>query len=367
MRAALLFVAFFSGILAAQTDTDRLLKQAVDEQQRGDLAAAVRDYRKVLASRPGQVEIEVNLGAALAQMGKFDDAIAAYRQALPHLKDKNPVLLNLGLAYYKKADFENARQQFEKLHAAQPDNIQAVILLADCDLRVDKIDSAVSLLEPFEVKHSQNLDFEYVLGSALIKTNGRRREGVARIEKVAEIGRSADSYMFAGKTLLELNEYSQALQDLEQALRLNPDLPGLYTLVGTARDKTGDVAKAEPAFREALRRDPDDFDANLYLGAILYKRHEIEEGRHYLQNALRIRPGDSIARYESAMLDSTAGDYAGAVSKLEQLTRDDPDWLDPHVQLATLYYRLHRPDDGQKERQIVDRLTAEEQAKGPPK
>jgi hypothetical protein len=33
--------------------------------------------------------------------------------------------------------------------------------------------------------------------------------------------------------------------------------------------------------------------------------------------------------------------------------------------LATLYYRLHRHEDGAKERQIVDSLTAKQQPQGP--
>ena len=40
-----------------------------------------------------------------------------------------------------------------------------------------------ALLEPLESKYSQNMDFEYVLGSALITTKGRRREGVERMRE----------------------------------------------------------------------------------------------------------------------------------------------------------------------------------------
>ena len=42
------------------------------------------------------------------------------------------------------------------------------------------------------------------------------------MEKVAKAGSGADAYMIAGATLLQLNEYEQARQDLEQALRLKP-------------------------------------------------------------------------------------------------------------------------------------------------
>ena len=46
-------------------------------------------------------------------------------------------------------------------------------------------------------------------------------------------------------------------------------------------------------FREALKTNPDDFDANLYLGMILYKRRDIDEARGYLDRALRLKPTDS--------------------------------------------------------------------------
>jgi hypothetical protein len=51
----------------------------------------------------------------------------------------------------------------------------------------------------------------------------------------------------------------------------------------------------------------------------------------------------------------------GAVGDLETVVRRDPGWMQAHVQLAALYYRLNRPQDGLKERQIVDRLSAEQQ------
>lgn len=368
MRVAFLFLVLFPVALVAQeANPDQLLKQAMDEQQHGDFSAAIRDYRKVLELRPNEVQAKVNLGAALVRIGQFDEAIAMYRTALTSLKDKNPVLLNLALAYYKKGDFEHAREQFEILHDAQPNEVRVVILLGDSDLRTGKAEAALALLEPLESKYSQNMDFEYVLGSALINSKGRRREGIARMEKVAKAGSGADAYMIAGATLLQLNEYELARKDLEEALRLNPRLPGLYTLVGTARDKTGDVKEAESAFREALKTNSDDFEANLYLGAILYKRRDIDEAKGYLDRALRLKPTDSMARYEAAMLKSTSGDYETAARELEVLVKDDPDWLEPHVELATLYYRLHRPEDGAKERQIVDSLTAKQQAQGPGK
>ena len=137
--------------------------------------------------------------------------------------------------------------------------------------------------------------------------------------------------------------------------------------MGQARDQTGATKEAEAAFREALKVDPNDFESNLFLGAILYKRRDTDEARIYLDRALALNPKDNTARYEAAMLKSTTGESAAAAELLEQLVKDDPNWLDPHVELANLYYKLHRPQDGARERAIVDKLTAEQQSKGPGK
>jgi tetratricopeptide (TPR) repeat protein len=360
----LLMAVFAAPAFAQQPNPDQLLNSAIDAQQRGEYKTAIRDYRKLLELRPNMVEARVNLGAALAHEGDFDGAIAMYRSALPLVPQKNAVLLNLALAYYKKGDFARAGEQFEAVHTAQPNDVRIAILLGDTDVHLGKADSAVAMLEPLESRNTQNFDFEYAYGSALIKA-GKRRDGVARMEKVATLGRSADAYLLAGATLLDLNEFEAARRDLDAALNLNPKLPRVYSLAGMARDKTGDITAAETAFREALKIDPEDFDANLYLGAILYKQRKMDEAKPYLDAALRLNPKSYMARYEFAMFKSTSGQYEEAARDLEKLVKDDPEWLEPHEELATLYYKLHRPEDGAKERAVVEKLTAEQQAKGP--
>jgi len=365
MRGVLLIFALLSALAAAQqANPDQLLNSAIEAQQRGDFQTAIHEYRQFLELRPHMIEAQVNLGAALVHVGQFDAAIAEYRSALASAPaEKIPILLNLGLAYYKKGNFENARQQFEPVHSAEPTNVRVAILLGDTDVRLGKYAAAVTMLEPLEDKNAENLDFEYVLGSALIKA-GQRREGVLKIETVAKSGHSADAYMLAGSTLLDLNEYEQARSDLDAALTLNPKLPGLYSLAGTARDKTGNVKDAEAAFREALKMNRDDFTANLYLGAILEKRRDLGEAKTYLERALQLNPSSSMAGYEVAMLKSTSGEYDAAVQGLEKVVQEDPNWLEPHVELASLYYKLHRPADGARERQLVEKLTAQQQAQG---
>jgi tetratricopeptide (TPR) repeat protein len=349
---------------AQPPNADQLFSQAVQAQQGGDYAAAIRDYRELLAERPGMVDAHINLGAALAHTGDFDEAIRQYRIALPNAADKAGVRLNLGLAYYKKGDFAAAAQEFEQLRRQRPQDPQLAILLGDSEVKLSRGAEAAAMLTPLETANRANTDFEYVLGTALIAA-GKRRDGVERLEKVAEATHAADTYFLAGSTQMDLNEYDAARRDFEKALELDPKLPRIYALTGMARDKTGDPAAAAEMFRKALAGNPDDFDANLYLGAILAKRRETAEAKQYLDRALHLDPASSMAQYEMALWKSTTGDYQEAAAELESIVKADPDWLEPHIELATLYYRLHRPAEGAKEREIVARLTAEKQSKGP--
>jgi tetratricopeptide (TPR) repeat protein len=365
---------------------DQLFSSAVDAQQRGDFPTAIRDYQKLLQTHPNMGEARANLGAALAHTGQYDQAIAQYKLALPIAPDKDGVRLNLGLAYYKKgvaeteqaqgqknpqalADLSQAVEQFQQLRKLRPDgsstnDTQIAILIAYAELPAGRGPDAVATLLPLEAANAANPEFEYVLGEAQI-ASGSPREGAARLSKLADATQSPDAYYLAGTTYLDLNDITLARTNLEAALKLNPQLTRIYTLVGMARDKSGDQAAAEPAFREAVKQNPDDFEANLYLGAILYKRRATDEAKPFLDKALQLHPNDAMARYENAMWDSNAKKYEEAAKLLESVEQSDPNWLDPHVELATVYYRLHRPEDGARERAIVDKLTVQQQTKGP--
>ena len=112
-----------------------------------------------------------------------------YKSALASAPTNAQLILNLGLAYYKKGDYKSAHDQFETLHKAQPNDLRVAILLGDTSVRTGNPGSAVALLTPFEPANSDNLDLEYALGSALI-ASGKLHDGVQRIQKVAEAGNS---------------------------------------------------------------------------------------------------------------------------------------------------------------------------------
>ena len=345
-------------------DVDGLLRKAIAEQQQGDVKSAIDDYRKVLAVRPGMAEARANLGAALADAGDLDGAIAEDSRALANAPDKTAVRMNLALAYYKKGDWQNARSAFAEVHAARPGDLNAAMLLGYSEVKLGQPNAAVILLTPLEAEHASNMDFEYVLADALIE-DGRLDQGLPRMEKSARATRSVDAFVIAGSARLHRREFKEGEADLDEAAKLDPNFPGLQTLVGQAHDALGDTDGARPAFEAALRQDSRDFMANLYLGTMLLKDRDLDHARPMLELAVQLQPHMPQARLQLAKLNSMTGKYDEAAATFEDLEKGDPNWLDPHIELAALYYKLHRPEDGQRERDIVQQLESKEQKTGP--
>jgi tetratricopeptide (TPR) repeat protein len=356
----LALIAGTSPALAQAADPQQLFQEAVAAQQRGDSAAAVRDYRELLRLHPESVAARVNLAATLADLGRFGEAIEQCRIVLATDSSNRMARIDLALAYRGNKDLANATEELERLHKKDASDGQVTMLLADCLAQSGQYAEAISLLAPLEATERDNLDLEWSLGSAMIHA-GQTQQGLARVEKVAAQGSNADAYLLAGQTRLAMNQFDLAQRDAEAARDLKPDLAGLSTLSGMILEQLGDYDASETALKTALTMNADDFNAHLYLGGIYYFKRDMGQAKLHLTHALQLQPSSAQARYELALVARADGQLNTAMQYLETLVRQFPDWLQPHVELAALYYRLHRPEDGAREREIVDRMMAAQQ------
>ena len=85
--------------------------------------------------------------------------------------------------------------------------------------------------------------------------------------------------------------------------------------------------------------------------------------RALIAKALLLRPADLNARYQLAAIELAEGEVDPSRRRLEQIVKEAPAFTAAHVTLATIYYRLKRKADGDRERGIVQRLNVEAQAK----
>jgi len=337
-----------------------LFNQAVAAQEQGDDTAALRLYRQLLTLHPEAVLVRINLGATLAHLKRFGEAIEQYRIALASDPNNRVARMNLAIALQQGGEATKAIVELELLHNADPEDGQSVLLLADCYVQAGRAVDAVALLSPLEHDQRDDADFEWSLGSALIQA-GRAQEGVERVETAANKGQRADAWLLAGQTRLGLSQFDLADKDLKAATELNPTIPGSHTLQGMIQEQTADYDRAESSLLKALTDDPNDFNAHYYLGAIHYFKRDMEKARTHLTRALQLQPESAQARFEMALVELADGQLDAALRDLLIVASATPGWLQPHVKLSSLYYRLRRPEDGAKEKQIVDRLMAADQ------
>jgi tetratricopeptide (TPR) repeat protein len=342
------------------------LTKALDAHKAGNMEEAVREYRAFLVTKPGSVEARSNLGAALARLGRYDEAVAEYKAALKLTPSQPGVSLNLALAYYKQGGFSAAARELSALRALLADAFpaQAALLLADSWLQLGENERVIKLLEPAAAQSPGDLAIAYALGTALAREK-RIEEGQRYLDKILRHGESAEAHLLMGTALMNAVDYAAALKEFEKAVALNPQLPAANGFHGLVLMATGDSLAAARAFEAELALNPNDFQANLNLAVIRKQDQQYDDANRFLARALRVRPGDFGVRFQQAAILVAQNKTEPARVELESLVKQAPKFTEAHVALATVYYRLKRKADGDRERALVQQLNAEAQARQP--
>jgi tetratricopeptide (TPR) repeat protein len=362
-KAAYLLVLILAVTVRAQTP-QQLVQEGLDKQRIGDLEGAATDYRQFLRIHPEATAIHSNLGAALAGLGQFEEAISEYKIALKQSPTLVEARLNLAVCYFKMGRIDDATTQLEKVHTESPGNHQAVLLLADCYMQMSREKDVVRILKPEEQKYPDDLAVAYLLGTALIRQK-RVEEGQVLVDRILRNGDSAEAHLMLGTAKMGASDFVGARDEFAKANALDPNLPEVHVLYAKAVMLTGDSDLSEKEFAAELRVDPFNFDANLQLGAMAKQAQNYADAKKYFERAAETRPGDPGVRYQLALLSVDEGGLDKAREMLEGLVKESPQFLEAHVTLALVYYRLKRPEDSKREREIVQKLTAEVQAKQP--
>jgi tetratricopeptide (TPR) repeat protein len=314
------------------------------------------------------VDVRSNLGAAYSRLGRYEEAIEQYKQALALNNYNEAIRFNLALAYYKAAWFSEAATELTRFLDAAPKSLpersNAVRLLADCEVRLGEYKKVIALLSPLAETDPSDRTVAYLLGSALIG-DGQADKGQVIIDRVFHDENSAEARLLMGSILLLADDGQGAIKEFERALELNPKLPTLRAWYGRALMRMGDGDKAKTVFKSELADNPNDFEANLYLGILLRQGKLFEDAFAYLSRAVQLRPRDQQAHYHLAAVLVARGLPNQARPLLESVIQEHPDFIEAHVLLAFVYYRLNRNADGKREEAIIQKLNTEQQSKQP--
>jgi len=375
-RGAVAVISFFiaGAVLAGhvsaqgQADVEREFERATQLHQTGDLQGAVRAYQAILDKNPARADVRSNLGAAYSALGRYEEAIEQYKRALIIDSSNYAIRFNLGVAYYKAAWFSEAAAELERfVTAAQADNPTAAnarLVLADCLVRLGEYKKVIQSLSPLADADPGNRTIAYILGSALIG-DGQLDTGQAIIDRLFRHDDSAEAHLLMSSILLLADDAQSALKEAQRAIELNAKLPSVQAWYGRVLMRLGDTEKAKAAFKTELASNANDFDSNLYLGVLLRQDKQLDESRTHLLRAIQLRPREQYARYHLAAVYAAAGKPGDALPLLEGVLKEHGDFVEARVLLASVYYRLNRKEDGDREKALIQKSNADQQAKQP--
>ena len=336
--------------------------RAVELQQSGRMPEAVKAYREVIGMRPGYVEAHANLGVVLARLGRYEESVAAYEAALRLAPTLTPIRFNLGIAHYRAGQFGRATEVLERLLRDQPQAVPARQLYGLALSALGRDADVIEQLAPTVDAAPPDPAVLYSLGLAYLRLG---RAGFrATLERLAALpaGRAA-LHLLQGQAFLRDQNYDLALEELQAAERLNPDLPRLHFSLGVAHSLLGHNQEAIAALGIAVNRYPQDTAAQYYLADAYAKDGKFPEARRGAEAVLKLDPKSPEATGLLGRILFREGRAAEAVGLLEyaitasEKNRNDHDL---HYNLARAYQQLGRRDDAARQFAEVQRLKAEQ-------
>jgi tetratricopeptide (TPR) repeat protein len=214
------------------------------------------------------------------------DTIVKLNQLIEASPNKSS-LYNLRAKQFIVANNQKAAMlDVEKAIAMDPKIPEYHVTKADVFFSIGKVNDAVNCL-----KHARSLS----------------EEDIQSLLKLGEI------YFF-------LKDYKASLKYLDTAARIDDTRPEPWLMSGFALAEAGDTSNAIRYFNETLKRDKNNYRANIYL-AVIYTHKLNPLAVEYYQNALNIKPESAEAYYNLGKYYQDAGNYNEAIDAYLAVTK----------------------------------------------
>lgn len=226
-------------------------------------------------------------GDFLWRIFRYDQAIAAYDQAIKLDENFYLAWYAKGIAFSFKGDYPAAIVAFDRVTQIQPD---------------------------FDKAWRQR-------GHALFHSE-KYQEAIASFDRSIALN-PKDFYLYVerGFALDELGRYEEAIAAYNEAIKLNPEHPWIYNNRGLAKKEQGNLEAAIADYNQALRINPNDAAVYLNRGGAKYEQGDIAGAIADYNQALQINPNDATAYYNRGLAKSDQGDINGAIADYNHALR----------------------------------------------
>ena len=264
------------------------------------------------ATVPVSVEEQTKRGWALCKSERYEEAVAAFQDALRGDPAFSSAYLGLGVAYSGLGRHDAAVDALQQAIRLRPGQAEAHYNLGVALQRAGRLEEAAPALqkavalEPDYAAAWSNLGWTY----ARVGAYGKALDAYHRALRLRPDDAAALSGL--GTTYGNLERWAEAVEALQRAAALKAADAGAQYDLGRAYAKLGRPRDAAEAYRRAVRLRPDFAAAHFNLGLALGDLGQSAEAIDAFRGTLRIDPGHVAARFnlERALLAS--GDAVGA-------------------------------------------------------
>lgn len=221
---------------------------------------------------------QVNLGVALANQGRLDEAIVAYRTALAKWPNVAEAHFNLANALKEKRLFNDAIAAYRRALALRPtfpeahNNLgNALVAQGRDDLAIAEYRGAISLRSTYAQAH-------YNLANSLCAI-GEADAGIAAFRRALELEPNhADAANNLATALEDQHRLDDALALRRRVIQLRPDWPQGHINLSNLLQAFGEADEAIASAKRALELKPADAEGRMHIACALLCRGDLRAG-----------------------------------------------------------------------------------------
>jgi tetratricopeptide (TPR) repeat protein len=265
-----------------------------------DLVAPVRS-RTLPLPAAAAVVVVLCAATARAQVEHWSDSIALWQHATRVTPDSYIAFENLGQALRDRGRLDEASASYLEALALAPPRSPGYTAVIHNSLgmvltRQRKTGEALAHFAEAVRVNPGFAEAQTNVGNALA-AEGRLPEAIEHYRAAVGINPDVtEAHVGLGSGLLSLGKAAEAIPHYTEALRLNPDLAEAHNGLGAALAMEGHDDEAMAQYSEALRLKPELPTAHLNVAVVLIKQGLIEDATRHLETALSFDPGYEPAR-----------------------------------------------------------------------
>lgn len=317
---------------------------------------AVDSLKGAAALLPNDADVFANLGNALHNAGRLEEAIASCRQALRIDPKSAEALNNLGNALMNSGRASEAADCYLHAIRLRPNYAAAFCNLGNAQRSLGQLHESLQSCRHAVTLDPRLIDAHGNLGNTL-RDLGQVDEAVASYREALRLApRHAGVLNNLGALLRDLGRLEEAANSHWQALQVNPNYADAYARLGQALTDLGRPQDAVECFRRALALNPRDAEAQVAFAACLRLLGRPADAESVCLKALELRPGLATAHAFAADLAVDQGDFVRAEASYRRALA-----LNADLPEAWLGLRRFQRDDAQAWADTARRLLSRRQ------